>query len=305
MKKMPENHLQPEIYVSETGKGFKRWLLVGLLFLVTFIFTFPFEKTLIGMTEKIIRSQRACPISYDKIELSYFFPGINFKNPVIAGACFQKPGSDLALDQLAITFAGPNFSPFGVRFKILATTDESHIEAYPAVGITGRVVRITDTKIGADILSTLTGMDLIAGELGIDGLVEIAENQISSAKLKIESQSLKTKQANIAGFLLPPMNLGSLVLLSEMDAGGKLFIEKLTLGAPNSTLAANFKGSMTLNRYNMLYSNADLTGEIRFSDEFFEAIPLVKLLLQGKEPTDGFYKLELKGPLGQTRPNFL
>ncbi len=305
MKKFPENHLEPEIYIAKDGKGFKRWLLVVVLFFATFVFTFPFEKTLLGFVEKVITSQRACPISYEKIELSYFMPGINFKNPTISGNCFQKPGNDLALDKLAVTFAGPNFSPFGVRFKALAETEQSHIEAYPAVGFSGRVVRITDTKIGADILSTLTGMDLIVGELDIDGLVELAGNQVSSAKLKIESKSLKTSMTNIAGFLLPPMNLGSLLVLSELDASGKLFIEKLTLGSANSTLAANFKGDLTLNRYNMLYSNADLTGEVRFSDEFFEAIPIVKLLLQGKQPTDGFYKLELKGPLGQTRPNFL
>lgn len=305
MKKIPENHLLSEIYVPESGKGFKRWLAIIALFFITFIFTFPFEKTIITFIENTLRSQRACPISYEKLSMTWFAPGVEFLNPIISGTCFQKPGNDLPLTNLALSFAGPNFSPLGVRFKLAADSEESHLEAYPAVGFGKQIIRITDTVIGTDILTPLIGRDIINGVLNVDGLIELAQNQVSSAKLKIESKSLKTKMANIQGFMVPPMDLGTLVFLSELDASSKLFIEKLSLGSADSTIAANFKGDVTLNRYNMLYSNADLTGEVRFSDKLFEDIPLIKLLLQDKQPTEGFYKLEIKGPLGQTRPNFL
>lgn len=302
---MPENQLVTEIYVPESGKGFKRWLAVFALFFLTFLWTFPFQETITNKVESVILGQRACPISYNEMSFTWFAPGIEFDKPVISGTCFQKPGNDLPLKSLAVTFAGPNFSPLGIRLKIIAQSEQSRFEAYPAAGFGSQIVRIVDTTIGADILNALTGMNLLVGNIKVDGLIEIAQNQVSSAKFKLESKKLDTKATNIQGFSLPPMNLGSLLLTSELDASGKLFIEKLSLGANDSTLAANFKGSLQLNRYNILFSNADLTGEIRFSEDFHKAIPIVKLLLQGKEPTDGFYKLEIKGPLGQTRPNFL
>jgi len=302
---MPENQLVTEIYVPETGKGFKRWFAVVGLFFLAFLWTFPFQETITNKVETIILGQRACPISYSKMNFTWFAPGIEFDKPVISGACFQKPGNDLPLKTLAVSFAGPNFSPLGIRLKVVADSEQSHLEAFPAAGFGSQVVRIVDTTIGADILNTLTGMDLLVGNIAVDGLVEMAQNQVSSAKFKLESKKISTKATNIQGFALPSMSLGSLLLTSELDASGKLFIEKLSLGANESTIAANFKGSLQLNRYNILFSNADLTGEIRFSEEFHKALPIVKLLLQGKEPTDGFYKLEIKGPLGQTRPNFL
>lgn len=304
-KKISENQLVDEVYTPEKGKGFKRWLAVLGLFVFAFLWNFPFEQTIITSVEKVILGQRACPISYDKIELTYFMPGLRFEKPVISGACFKKPEADFPLKDLSLSFAGPNFSPFGVRFKVAAESDESLIEAYPAIGFGEQVVRISDSTIGSDLINTLTGMDIINGKLKIDGLVELAQNQISSAKFRIESTELGTKAANISGFALPPLDLGALTLLAELDAAGKLFIEKLSLGATNSSIAANFKGNLTVNRYNFLFSTADLSGEIRFSEQFYQAIPLVKLLLQGKQATDGFYKLEIKGPLGQTRPNFL
>ncbi|MBH46666.1 MAG: hypothetical protein CME71_00690 [Halobacteriovorax sp.] len=305
MKKIPENHLLNEIYVPESGKGFKRWLAVIALFFITFLLTFPFEKTIIAQVEKAINSQRACPISYESVSLTWFAPGLDFEKPVISGNCFQRPGSDLPLNNMALSFAGPNFSPIGVRFKVLIESENSRLEAYPAVGIGEQVVRITDTTIGEDIFAALTGMNIIASSLSVDGLITMAENQISSAKFKVESKRFKTRSTNIKGFDLMAMDLGNFVLLAEMDAAAKLFVEKLSFGEANSTLAGNFKGNITLNRFNMLYSNADLTGEVRFSEELTNAIPLINIFIQGKQPIDGFYKLEIKGPLGQTRPNFL
>jgi len=288
MKKIPENHLLNEIYVPESGKGFKRWLAVIALFFITFLLTFPFEKTIIAQVEKAINSQRACPISYESVSLTWFAPGLDFEKPVISGNCFQRPGSDLPLNNMALSFAGPNFSPIGVRFKVLIESENSRLEAYPAVGIGEQVVRITDTTIGEDIF---------ASSLSVDGLITMAENQISSAKFKVESKRFKTRSTNIKGFDLMAMDLGNFVLLAEMDAAAKLFVEKLSFGEANSTLAGNFKGNITLNRFNMLYSNADLTGEVRFSEELTNAIPLINIFIQGKQPIDGFYKLEIKGKL--------
>lgn len=302
---MPENQLVSDIYQPKSGKGFKRWLIVIALFFITFLFTFPFNRTITTAVENAIFAQRACPISYSEMKLTWFAPGLTFENPVIGGACFQKPGSDLALSAMRVSLAGPNFSPLGVRFKVLATSESSQLEAYPAIGIGQQLVRITNTTIGEDILNTFTGMNLLVGTIKVDGLIELAQNQVSSAKFKLESQNLSTNVANIAGFMLPKLNLGAFILTAELDAAGKLLIDKLSLGSNDSTLAANFKGSLALNRYNILFSNADLAGEVRFSEDFFQAIPLVKLLLQGKQATDGFYRLEIKGPLGQTRPNFL
>lgn len=302
---MPENQLVTEIYVPEAGKGFKRWLVVLALFFVAFLWTFPFQETITSKVETLILGQRACPVSYSKMNFTWFAPGIEFDKPIISGACFQKPGNDLPLKTLAVSFAGPNFSPLGVRLKVVADTEQSHLEAYPAAGFGSQVVRIVDTNIGADILNTLTGMDLLVGTIAVDGLIELAQNQVSSAKFKLESKKISTKATNIQGFDLPSMNLGSLLLTSELDAAGKLFIEKLTLGANDSSIAANFKGSIQLNKYNMNFSNADLTGEVRFSDELRKELDILNFITSGKEANDGFYKVEIKGPIAQTIPRFL
>jgi type II secretion system protein N len=304
-KKIPENFIMPETYNPPKGKGFKRWLMILALFVFAFLWNYPFKKTLINQVELVIASQKSCPVSYDEIDLTFFMPGVDFKKPVISGICFQKPSESFPLKNLRLSFAGPNFSPLGIRFKLLAESENSRIEAYPAIGIGQQVIRIADSKIGEDLINSFSGLDLIQGSLNIDGLMEMAQNQIVSGKFRIQSTQLDTKMTNISGFNLPALDLGALSLLLELDAAGKMYIEKLTLGSNDSSIAANFKGQLTLNRYNILFSNADLNGEIRFSEELYQAIPIIKMLLQGKETTDGFYKLEIKGPLGQARPNFL
>src|SRR5690606_38712409 len=198
MKKVPENQLTEEIYHPQKGIGLKRWLLVFALFVITILWTFPFKQTVIGLVETNLAALRSCPISYSKIDMTWFAPGIVFDNPVVSGACFQKPGTDIALDELSIKLAGPNFSPLGIRFKILAKSEQTMIEAYPAIGIGQQVIRIADSTIADDLLNKLIGMDIISGKIQVDGLVELAQNQITSGKFKLESKQLNTNVANIS-----------------------------------------------------------------------------------------------------------
>jgi hypothetical protein len=66
-------------------------------------------------------------------------------------------------------------------------------------------------------------------------------------------------------------------------------------------MRANFKGKIQLQEGSVSFSPLDLRGEIAFTENFKQSVPLVELFFQTYEQKDGFYQIRLGGTLGQPR----
>ena len=82
----------------------------------------------------------------------------------------------------------------------------------------------------------------------------------------------------------------------------ELRIEKLIMGDTDSPLRANFKGKIDLQDGNTSMSPLDLSGEIAFSENFRQALPLIDMMFQSFNQKDGFYQVRLGGTLGSPKP---
>ena len=75
------------------------------------------------------------------------------------------------------------------------------------------------------------------------------------------------------------------------------------MGDTDSPLRANFKGKIDLQEGNIAMSPLDLSGEIAFSENFKNSLPLVSMLFQSFSQKDGFYQIRLGGTLGSPKPS--
>ena len=82
-------------------------------------------------------------------------------------------------------------------------------------------------------------------------------------------------------------------------------VKALRIGTPASNLQGEFKGSVSLSKSNIAFSRIDLQGRIRISKEIQEAIPLIRLLLNGKQKKDGFYFVTIGGTVAAPQPKIV
>ena len=130
----------------------------------------------------------------------------------------------------------------------------------------------------------------------------MSKNIITHLDLKAQSKDLQIPPQNIEGFTTPSLKLNEFYLEAASDTHPRIKIEKLIMGDTDSPLRANFKGKIDLQEGNSSMSPLDLSGEIAFSENFRQALPLIDMMFQSFSQKDGFYQVRLGGTLGSPKP---
>src|SRR4051812_22153089 len=107
-KRIQYNELNEEIYNPKYWTR-TRLIVCGLFILLFgFLFNFSLEEKINKALQSTLSSNDACPVLFEKAELSYFLPKVNLRKPVVMGRCFGQPNNSLPLQNFTIALAGPS-----------------------------------------------------------------------------------------------------------------------------------------------------------------------------------------------------
>ena len=298
------NQLDDEIYESVKVKGI-RVAIAGVFILgVSFLLHFPFQDTLKTLAINALNSQSSCPIQYEKIETSLFFPKIILTKPVFSGICFRNPRSFLKFEKMQAGLHSPSLSPLGIRLYAEINQGKTKIKAYPVVSFNKVAVKIEETDIDGESLGRINpNLKTIAGLFNIEALLKSEGKFLNSAIILLKSTTFRVLGQKIMNFDIPSMTIGKLFFKANLSKKTNLQIQSLEIGGDAAPLSAKFKGKIKLNQVTPARSKVDLTGEVKFSDEFMEKFPILNIFFGGKKKDEqGYYQMQLSGTLGQMNP---
>lgn len=279
---------------------------VLLLLFFGFFLNFPISEIISKNVAKTISSIRGCPISYNKIDVEYFFfPKVILKKPTISGLCFGNPSEKMSFDELLIKLYIPGFLPPGVRFHIPIESGKTAIDTYLTIGLGSVHVNVKDSNVNGQLLSKLSPMiKNISGDLSVNVLADLDKKGPTEADILIKSSNFKLGAQNVMGLLLPEMNLGNVNIKAEFKKP-KLNLISFKIGKNNSPIQADLKGNINYNAKYPKGSKLNLKGTIFFSQEFISDFPILNVLLAGKKANSkGAYNITLTGTLGAPKHQF-
>lgn len=280
-------------------------VLLVLIVLVTFGFAF-FNAYPVGDKLKVlIKGQlkaSGCNPDYSDIRLEFFLPKIVITDPVIPAACLGKQGKPLKFNFLTINWHVINFSPIGIPFRIDTELKGQPLSVYYVLGINQQMIRLKDQKIVLSRLEEFLGKFKMGGSVMVDLSLLTSQNLIKSLSLKAASNDFTIPSQDLEGFTIPALKVNDFYLEASSEAHPKVTIEKFILGDSNSPIRANFKGRVDLVNGNMGFSPINMAGEVAFSENFKQTVPLIDMMFQSFTQKDGFYQIRLGGTLGAPKP---
>jgi type II secretion system protein N len=305
--KISEKTLVDEIYSPSKGR-FLKLLLLGLsVFVITFFLSFPIRKNIESLIVNALASNKACPLSYNNLRVEFLWlPKIVLNGLSVPAKCFGKSGEGLAFDQAIARFSMLVPYPPAIKLKISLNKKKDKINIFPKIGFGKQEARIDDTNISIKNVMALTPYpNLLKGNVELDFYGWTKSKKLEKATLEAKSQNLLVNSQLIKGFQIPTLELGQFQLVSVYEKNN-LLINKLILGSEGTPLQVEFTGNIKINPSNVNSSKLDLKGRIKFGEAFLRDFGILNLLLSGKKKTkEGFYTLELKGPLSFPKHNFL
>lgn len=298
-KRIQYNEISEETYAPKYWTK-ARLILIGIFLLfLGFLINFSLEERVNKYLQTALGSNAACPIQFEKIELSYFLPKMIMRRPVILGACFGQFANRLEFKDIKVAFHSPSFYPVGVRLHVEAITGRSKINLFPVISVFSQNVKIENTVIDTQMFAPMTQMNLspVSGSLSIDGFLEFKSGSISDGDLEIISRNFTLPSQNIQGFELTQLNLNTLRISARFTDPDTLAIEQIKIGEPKAPVDLSLKGTLKLNHTNIMASNLTLTGPLRLSEYMLVNFAILKLFLPANN-TSGTYTLKINGPLG-------
>jgi type II secretion system protein N len=305
--KIQYNEISNEVYGNKNIPYIKIVFISITLLIIGFVLNFPVNDIMTKQITKGLQTNSACPIIFDDLKITFFLPKVVLKKPIISGRCFKQPGQSLKLNDVKLSFAGPSFSPIGIKFKTQIKSGRTNINLFPTISLGGHLLRIDKTVIDSDLVNKLSGMsNLLRGTFNLTALINSSNESLQSGKLVLKSKNIIVPGQNIKGFDVPELNIGNFLLKANMKNSKTTEIIDFIIGNETSPIIATFKGTIKMNKYNFSFSEIDLIGEVKFSDKFMSDFSILNILLPSKKPIDGFYKMQLKGPLNRMiKPKFL
>jgi type II secretion system protein N len=304
---MTEDDLTPEdkIYKLD-GISIPKWIVITVIVMfLGFFLNFPISKMITSGVKKSLDSMRTCPISYDKIEVEYFFfPKVILKNPTVSGICFQNPSAALKFKELMIRLWFPSFLPPGIRFHIPIKYEKSEIDIYPTLTFGKLHLNIKDAKIDGKLLEILTGkLKNIHGTIEVNAIANIDKAGPASGELLVKSKDLVIGPQNISGLAVPNLPLRSLLIKAELERP-RLTLLDVIIGDDKSPLKANMKGEIKLNMKHVPSSGLDIDGNVFFGQDFLSSFGILNLFLAGKQTgKDGSYPIKIQGTFMRPVPS--
>ncbi len=298
-KRIQYNEISEETYAPKYWTK-ARLILIGIVLLFFgFLVNFSLEERVNKYLQTTLGSNAACPIQFEKIELSYFLPKMIMRRPVILGACFGQYANRLEFKDIKVAFHSPSFYPVGLRLHIEALTGRSKINLFPVVSLFSQNVKIENTIIDTQLFAPMTQMNLspVSGSMSVAGFLEFKSGKINDGELQIVSKNFSLPSQNIQGFELTQLNLNTLRIFAKFNGPDTLTIEEIKLGETKAPVELTLKGTLKLNHENIMASNLTLSGPLKLSEYMLVNFAFLKLFLPANN-TSGTYTLKINGPLG-------
>lgn len=293
-----------EIHYKSKVKIYVYALLVLFLFITGFLNFFPIGDAL----KTVLRSNfkgAACNPDFDQIRIEWLLPKVIVSDLVLPAACMGQTGDPLKFSFVTINFQFVNFSPLGLPFKIDTEMNGQPLSLYVVQGFGERMLRLKDQSLVLTRLEPLLGGKFkIAGNMTVDlNLLLSSQNAIKSLSFKAQSKDLQFPSQNLQGFTTPNMKLNDLYIEANSENPPRINVDKIIIGDQESPMRANFKGTIDLQQDAIAFSPLNLSGEVAFSENFKESLPLIDMMFQSFTQKDGFYQIRLGGTLGAPKPS--
>ena len=297
-KRIQYNELNEEIYAPKYWTK-TRLIFIGLFLLFFgFLVNFSLEEKINKYLQTTLGNNAACPIQFEKAELSYLLPKIVMKKPVILGACFGQYNNRLEFKDIKIAFHSPSFYPVGLRFHIEATSGKSYLNLYPVISLFSQNVKIERTVLDTQIFAPMmeTNLSPISGTMSIEGFFEFKSGTINDGEIAVVSKNFSLPSQNIKGFELTQLNLETLNVSAHFTEPSIMIIDKIQLGKSSAPIELNLKGQLNVKDQDFMGSELNLNGNMRLSQFILVNFSFLKLFLP-ESNTSGTYKMKVKGPL--------
>jgi len=292
-----------EIHYKSKIKVYILPLIIGLLFMMAFLNFYPIGTELKGFIKKNLKGT-GCNPDWDDIRIEWLLPKLVISDLVLPASCMGKMGDPLKFSFVTVNFHLISFSPIGIPFKIDTEMNAQPLSLYFVQGFGERMIRLKDQKIALARLQPLMGEFKMGGNVTVDMSVLMANNNnIKTLNLKAESRDFQIPSQNLQGFTTPNLKINTLAIEANSDAPPRVTVDKLFMGDTNSPMRAQFKGHIDLQNGAVAFSPLNLTGEVAFSEQFKQQLPLIDMMFQSFTQKDGFYQIRLGGTLGAPKPS--
>jgi type II secretion system protein N len=277
-------------------------LLIFILFVIGFVSYFPIGdkvKTIL----KANLSASGCNPDFNEIRMEWFLPKIVISDVSLPANCLGRVGEPLEFNYMTLNWHLVNFSPFGLPFRLDTEVSGQPISVHYVVGINQQLIRMRDQNINLAKLKPVLGEAFkLAGSVTVDLNLLMSQNLIKNLALKAKSTNFEVPAQSIQGFNLANLKINDFYLEANSENHPRINIDKMILGNPDSPIRANFTGNIMLQEENIAFSPIDLVGEVAFSENFTQSLPLIEMMFQSFTQKDGFYQVRLGGTLGAPKP---
>ncbi len=277
-------------------------VIIIFLFSISFLNYFPIGEQLKNFMKKNLAGS-ACNPEYDDLRIEWILPKIVVSGLNVPAGCLGRIGDPLKFTFVSIQFNLISFSPFGIPFKIDSELNGQPMTVYYVQGFGERTIRIKDQPVVISRLQPVLGNNFkLSGNLTLDLIAKVTNaGFLKELDFKMRSTDFQLPSQNIQGFNTPNVKLNELYLEALSENSSTVKIDKFIVGDPDSPIRANLKGKIDLQQGNMAFSNLDLKGEISFTENFKQTVPLVDLFFQNFSQKDGFYQIRIGGNLGEPK----
>jgi hypothetical protein len=273
-------------------------LLISFFFIVAFLNFYPIGTELKGLIKKNLKGS-SCNPDWDDIRVEWLLPKLVITDLIIPANCLGRMGQPLKFSFVNLNFHFISFSPVGIPFKIETEINAQPLSLYFVQGFGERMFRLKDQKISFSRLQSLMGQLKVGGNATVDMSLLLANNNtIKTLALKAESKDFQIPSQNLQGFTTPNLKINTLAVEANLETPPRVSVDKLFMGDTNSPLRAQFKGYLDLQSGSLAFSPLNLTGEVAFSEQFKQQLPLIDMMFQSFTQKDGFYQIRLGGTLG-------
>lgn len=307
-EKLSENSLSEGIYLKGSPY-FKVGLGALLIIVLAFFLNFPIEQKAKSAIVSALKKNKACPITYSQFDLDLFLrPELNFKNLLVTGTCLgnrRNPG--LAFDNVNLLLSRPTVVPPGVLFEVKAEDERTKLNIFATTGISSAHVKVAKSIIDGAFITRAGNLPVkLKGSLSVDAQVESDYKVPTAGSFHITSKDLSLPPQRVIILDIKGLNLAPLVLKGTLDTG-VVKVQRFQVGNSNTKIEAIFTdGVVKLNKKNPKRHMVDLAGKLRLSAELLNEFPILAPFLGNANiDKNGFYRIELKGPISQLRPRFL
>jgi len=302
MASLSEIQSLEEISYKSKIKFYLYPVIIVFLFSISFLNYFPVGEQLKGFMKKNLAGT-ACNPDYDDLRIEWILPKIVVSGLNIPAGCLGRIGDPIKFTFVSIQFNFISFAPFGIPFKIQSELNGQPMTIYYVQGFGERVFRIKDQPIVISRLQPVMGANFkLSGNVLFDLTAKMANGgSLKDMDFKMRSTDFQLPSQNIQGFTTPNVKLNEMYIEAKSENSSTVKVDKFIVGDPDSPIRANLKGQIDLQQGAILFSNLDLKGEIAFTENFNQTVPLVDLFFQNFTQKDGFYQIRIGGNLGQPK----